>query len=265
MQQDVANQYKTPENLTARGNLHARYSVNPKGWLPWVFDILAGRLPEKAGILEAGCGPGFLWEANHDRIPSGWRLTLSDFSEGMLNRAREVLSGVSVEADYVRADVQRLPFDTNAFDAVIANHMLYHVPDIALGLSEIRRVLIPNGILFAATNGTEHMRELYDLIDSFDPGVRNGRERPVTRFCLENGADMLRAVFTGVSRTDYPDSLSIDTAQPLVDYICSMAGMGVGIEPIVEKRDELYLFLDALIRKSGPVHIGKNAGVFIAS
>lgn len=264
MQQDVTNQYKTPENLTARGNLHARYSVNPKGWLPWVFDILVGRLPEKARILESGCGPAFLWEANHDRVPAGWRLTLSDFSEGMVKQARKTMREASLDAECVQADVQELPFDTDVFDAVIANHMLYHVPDISLGLSEIRRVLVPRGILFAATNGMSHMKEMYDLLHTFDPSVRATRE-VLARFSLENGAELLRRIFTAVSRIEYPDSLLVDEARPLTDYVCSMAGMGTGIEPIIEKRDELYLFLDALIRESGPVHIGKNAGVFIAS
>ena len=36
-----SEQYKTPANLAARAELHRRFSTNPTGWLPWVFDQLA--------------------------------------------------------------------------------------------------------------------------------------------------------------------------------------------------------------------------------
>ena len=169
MREDVAGQYKTPANLNARANLHARYSTNPTGWLPWVFGHIRERLPENARILEAGCGPGALWAKNGPRIPAGWALTLTDFSEGMVARAGEATGEAGLDAECVRADVQELPFDSDTFDAVIANHMLYHVPDIDRGLQEIRRVLKPEGMLFAATNGMGHLQEIYDLVNAFDP------------------------------------------------------------------------------------------------
>ena len=46
------------------------------------------------------------------------------------------------------ADIQNLPYQDASFDVVIANMMLYHVPDIARGLSEVRRVLRRDGRFF---------------------------------------------------------------------------------------------------------------------
>lgn len=264
MPQDVAGQYRTPQNLNARGGIHARYSVNPRGWLPWVFDILLDELPDEARILEAGCGPGSLWAANRDRIPAGWRLTLSGFSEGMVTQARDTLTDAVTEAQYARADVMELPFADGVYDAVIANHMLYHVPDIDWGLEEIRRVLVPGGILFAATNGLNHMKEMYDLINSFDPAVQTDHEGLVSRFCLQSGGEMLRRHFPTVSRIEYPDSLMIDDALPLTEYVCSMAGMGLGVEPVIERRDEFHAFLEARLRERGPFRISKHVGMLIA-
>ena len=60
-------------------------------------------------------------------------------------------------------DAQALTYPAGAFDAVIANHMLYHVADKARAFAELRRVLVPGGRLYAATNGTDHMRELRAL------------------------------------------------------------------------------------------------------
>jgi SAM-dependent methyltransferase len=43
-------------------------------------------------------------------------------------------------------DIQSLPFSDNTYDFVFASHVLEHVPDDKKAISEIRRVLKPNGI-----------------------------------------------------------------------------------------------------------------------
>lgn len=47
--------------------------------------------------------------------------------------------------DVFKVDILRIPFQDNTFDVVIANHVLEHVDDDRLALSELRRVLRPNG------------------------------------------------------------------------------------------------------------------------
>ncbi|MDQ3579574.1 MAG: class I SAM-dependent methyltransferase, partial [Actinomycetota bacterium] len=51
----------------------------------------------------------------------------------------------------VVADAQRLPLRTGSVHAVLAMHMLYHVPGIALGADELRGVLRAGGVLYAFT------------------------------------------------------------------------------------------------------------------
>ena len=80
------DQYKDSSNLDARVAIHQRFSTNPYGWFRWIFDTLL-KLPSSARILELGCGHGLLWKENVDRIPSGWMITLSDLSPGMLDAA----------------------------------------------------------------------------------------------------------------------------------------------------------------------------------
>lgn len=43
-------------------------------------------------------------------------------------------------------DLQELPFDDEAYDFVFASHVLDHIPDDKKAISEIRRILKPNGI-----------------------------------------------------------------------------------------------------------------------
>lgn len=52
--------------------------------------------------------------------------------------------------EYICSDGNHLPFKNEVFDAVFCGTVLHHFPDISDPLKEIRRVLIPNGVLFAA-------------------------------------------------------------------------------------------------------------------
>ena len=71
----------------------------------------------------------------------------------------------SVRAE--QADATALPFEDGSFDAVIAMHMLYHVPDPAKAIAEMHRVLKPDGFLAVTTNGTGNMRRMYELATVF--------------------------------------------------------------------------------------------------
>ena len=88
----LRQQYQTDANLTARIDLHRRFSANPYPWHRWVFDHLA--LPADARVLELGCGPADLWRENAGRIPAGWDITLTDFSEGMVAAAQRNLAEI---------------------------------------------------------------------------------------------------------------------------------------------------------------------------
>ncbi|WP_208022073.1 class I SAM-dependent methyltransferase [Pseudomaricurvus hydrocarbonicus] len=47
-----------------------------------------------------------------------------------------------------KVDIQNLPFDDNSYDFIFASHVLEHIPDDDKAISEINRVLKPNGIAF---------------------------------------------------------------------------------------------------------------------
>lgn len=138
MARDLQEQYATDDNLRARIALHAAYSTNPT-WDDWVIERESPG--PGARILDLGCGPASFWR-NQRRIDPTWSLTLVDFTPGMIEAARRELRD---RAEYVVADAQELPFDDESFDVVLANHMLYHVPDRPRAFAEIRRVLVSGG------------------------------------------------------------------------------------------------------------------------
>ena len=252
----VREQYKTPANLAARFALHERFSTNAYPWMRWVFDQLA--LPAESAVLEVGCGTGALWHENAEHIPPGWRVMLSDQSAGMLAQAQQTLAGDPHTFSFEQCNAQALPFADGAFDAVVANHMLYHLPDLPAGLREIRRVLKPGGQLFAATNGEAHMSELYQLLVSFDPSQQH--QGPRLPFMLENGTPLLVPYFAHVERRDFPGSLAVTEAQPIIDYVYSMFPIAVERRAAFVRHVE-----DTLQAHDGVFKIQKVTGLFVAT
>jgi 2-polyprenyl-6-hydroxyphenyl methylase/3-demethylubiquinone-9 3-methyltransferase len=58
---------------------------------------------------------------------------------------------MSLSIDYRQSAAEKLPFDDASFDAVLCVDVLEHVSDVQQVLSEIKRVLKKNGLLFFDT------------------------------------------------------------------------------------------------------------------
>ena len=211
--EQIREQYASDKNLRARIELHERFSTSTLSYPRWVFD--GYDFGHEAEVLEVGCGNGPIWRENLDRVPAGWRITLSDVSAGMVETARQA---VGDRAAYAVADVQELPFEEASFDAVIANHMLFHIPDRARAFAEISRVLRPDGQFRATTLGLEHLRRLRELV----PPRQGGQwEKTRERFTVEQVPEELAPFFVGVELEPYEDSLEVTELEPLLDFVRS--------------------------------------------
>src|SRR5262249_5721079 len=158
-----------------------------------------------ARVLELGCGTGQMWKTVRSRVPAAWTVALTDYSYGMLQETRSAV-GIAPNSFVAQSDAQAIPFRSDYFDVVFANHMLYHVPDLPRALVEIRRVLKPGGQLIAATNGSGHMRELNSLAGAF--GVQRSLT-PDLPFTIERGGAQLRPFFFSVTCHHFIDSLAV--------------------------------------------------------
>lgn len=261
----ATQQYRDASNLNARAALHIRYGTNQYPWFRWVFDQALAAAPAEAdlvSVLEVGAGPGGLWRENLDRLPAGWRVTLSDLSAGMVEEQRAALA--DPRFTFVVADVEALPFADASFDLVIANHMLYHVPNRPKALAELRRALRPGGALVAATNGARNMRELDDLIYGVAPDAASAEWRASFRhpFTLENGAEQLAPYFEEIETRRYDDALDVTEVEPLVAYILSIdspAFRAPGVKATFEARARKLI-----AQGGGAFHITKSVGLFVA-
>ena len=252
------DQYKDSSNLDARAEIHRRFSMNPYGWFNWFLDRLL-KLPEDARILELGCGPAYLWKECSSRVPAGWNITLSDLSSGMLDAAWRNLVVTGRAFTFEEIDAQSIPYEAETFDAVIANYMLYHVPDRPKAISEIKRVLKPGGRLIAATVGENHLREIMEWIRN---ATHDKQREPFAQpFTLENGLDQLKPFFTTVELARYLDSLRVTEVKPILAYIrSSIRASDLSEKDLEQNRSDL----NNEIATKGEILITKDAGLFEA-
>jgi ubiquinone/menaquinone biosynthesis C-methylase UbiE len=252
------DQYKDSSNLEARVAIHKRFSTNPYGWLIWVFDRLLD-LPDKAKILELGCGPGYLWKENASRVPSAWDITLSDLSSGMLDSAWKNLVVTGRNYKFKEIDAQEIPFADETFDAVIANHMLYHVPDKPKAIAEIKRGLKTGGRFFATTVGEDHMKEMMDWYRQVH--VDKVWESFANSFTLENGLEQVRSFFPNVTVSRYEDNLEVTELEPIMAYIRS----GIRVAELSEEElAKLKSDLEKELNEKSRIFIRKDSGLFEA-
>ena len=95
----------------------------------------------KGRLVDLGCGPGDIAIRMAAALP-GWQVTGIDAGENMLQRARERLDGEAL-ADRVNFQLAYLPDSSlpgGAWDAVISNSLLHHLPDPQALWNSIRHV-----------------------------------------------------------------------------------------------------------------------------
>jgi malonyl-CoA O-methyltransferase len=112
--------------------------------------------PER--VLDLGAGTGYFTAALQQRYPQASVLAL-DLAMNMLHHARR--RGSDRERLHcVCADGERLPFDDDSFDFIFSNLMLQWCMDLGPVFTELRRVLVPGGLLMFTTFGPDTLREL---------------------------------------------------------------------------------------------------------
>jgi SAM-dependent methyltransferase len=106
---------------------------------PFIDALLdAARVGRDVRVLDIACGPGIVTSRASAR---GAAATGLDFSTAMLAVARARDGAIQFD----EGDAEALPYEENAFDAVVSNFGIHHVPQPALALSEAHRVLHSGG------------------------------------------------------------------------------------------------------------------------
>jgi ubiquinone/menaquinone biosynthesis C-methylase UbiE len=124
-------------------------------------EALAGRLIRPGAfdvrgchsILDAACGNGRYSVNLLKHADADANLTAFDLSQRMLARARRRLN--SPRVTFCAADLTRLPYPSQSFDAVVCGWVIEHLSDPRPGLRELHRVMKPGAkLLLMATENT---------------------------------------------------------------------------------------------------------------
>ena len=252
--EEIIEQYRTSKNLDVRIQLHEKYSHNKLGWFNWLYSQLDFSHANR--ILEIGCGDGKLWE-NKTLDFRNREVFLSDASSGMIEEVKKKLGD---DFSFMIFDCEQIPFKKNYFDIVIANHVLFYLKDLNLGLKEVERVLVEDGSFYCSTYGKNHMKEITELVKEFDSRIVLSRNCLYDQFGIENGKDILNSYFKNVDLVMYDDYLEVDDSEPLIDYIMSCHGNQNEI--LKNQLHQFKLFLDQKIMEKGHIRITKQAGLF---
>jgi len=120
---------------------------------------------ESSRVLEIGVGTG----QNFPYYPTDAEITAVDFSEKMLERARNRATRQEVGVDLRQMDVQNLEFEDNTFDTVAATLVFCSIPDPVRGIREVERVCKPGGKVVLLENNFSSIPILGWLVKLANP------------------------------------------------------------------------------------------------
>ena len=257
MEKSMKNQYKNASNISARINLHSLYSQNRQGWFPWIYEQC--HIKPNMKILEIGCGDGTLWTSNLSLLPKNVTITLSDLSEGMLRDARRAIGTEDMRFTFQGFDCKQISYESESFDLVIANHVLFYCEDISQVCKEVHRVLKPDGLFLCSTYGSNHMVEVSQLVQGFDDRIVLSADKLYEKFGLENGMEILAPYFSKIECKTYEDSLLVPDSEPLISYILSCHGNQN--QYLIDHYNDFRSYVKK--QTDNVFHITKEAGIFL--
>jgi ubiquinone/menaquinone biosynthesis C-methylase UbiE len=253
--------YKTADALQTRIRIHEQYTEPAVDFNAWVLD----QIPWRGGevVLDVGCGAGVYIAPV---LARGGRYLAGDLSHGMLK-------GLDTAVPRLNLDAQQLPLADKSVDVILANHMLYHVPNQPAAVAEFARVLRPGGYLLASTNSIHNLYQYHQLrVDALRAlGIPTPPPEDwiSAAFSAENGAEIIGHAFPNVKTHLLESALVFPHAQPVLDYLRSMR---MGIEPNLIAHSRTWAEFEGHVAAVLATHfashpswrVGKRAAVFVA-
>lgn len=157
-------QISVQRRALSMSELTRRYDESATDWqrtvdrlgFPAAYESLLRRVAgheAPSTVLDCGVGTGALSQALIRVLSAPFALTAVDVSPRMVEQAQNTLRDSNTDVTVRQADATALPYDSNTFDMVMTAHMLEHLPDPAVALREMVRVLKPGGRLLVCVTG----------------------------------------------------------------------------------------------------------------
>jgi SAM-dependent methyltransferase len=162
-----------------------------------------------------------------------------------------------------------LPIADAQADVVLAMHMIYHLPDIDVGVAELARVLTPGGLLIASTNARNDKAELDQLWASAASDVLGVAEGPrrvslSNRFSLDDAPAVLARYFENLQIIELPGTVTVTEPEPVIAHLASYRTWadqtGVPFDPTIDRARER---LTQTIEREGVFSITCRGGILL--
>lgn len=148
-------------------------------------------------VLDVATGGGHTANAF---APLSKHVTAFDLTPKMLEAAQQFITSNGYQnVDYVEGDAEHMPFRTSSFDIVTCRIATHHFPDIRAFLSEVDRVLKPNGLFLLDDNVAPEKEEwdlFYNKVEKWrDPSHHRALKKTEwIQFIKLQGFDILKVI-----------------------------------------------------------------------
>jgi ubiquinone/menaquinone biosynthesis C-methylase UbiE len=256
------NQYSSSKKYEARIYLSRKFKTNSKSKFEWIFEHFPKN--ENLNVLELGCGTGLFWLANRNNIVKSWSITLSDYSEGMLETTRNSLYHLNYNFQYEIVNAEDIKYHENTFDVILSNNMLYHIQNRDAAINNIKRILKNDGVFIASTMGKNDLFELHNHLYAFLESRNNKFKFREYSFSLDNGMEQLSKHFNNVLLERHDNKLAVNEVDAIVNYYLSFNGIYDNMLVLPENYiNDFKIYLRNILKKEKIITTTKDEGLFI--
>lgn len=224
-------------------------------------------------LLELGCGFGAFSDALKGRVHPEAVLTGLDIVPAYEPHFLEACRRSGIRGQFLPSGVTRIDtFPDEAYDLILCGFALYFFPQ---AIPQITRILKPGGLFITITHDRGNMGELIGMTKNImqNNGILKENRLPIemiiSRFCAENGGELLSLWFGQIRTIDYQNALIFkpEDIASLVEYFrfkspLFLAGANYDLETVIH-RIALELEKSSLSREG--LRMSKNDRIFICS
>ena len=201
------------ENFSRAAVGYDAYAQFQHGETARVLDAALMLLPEKARVLDIGCGTGYFTQIAAQARPD-WDMLGVDLAFGMCAASAKLHKAI-------QADAVALPLADASVDAVVSSLCLQWVEKLDVAFAEITRVLKPGGRAIIASLGAESLYELRQ--------AAKDAELPLTLLPMSNAARYHAAIAAnGLNATLFKQDAHVDHFATVSELMESMRRIGAG-------------------------------------
>lgn len=143
-------------------------------------------------ILEIGCGPGLLLEEIYQRF-GGEKIFALDLSEVMLTKAKETLSPLDADVEFIQQHMQQDTTLPESLDLILSSRVLRSFDNLWEVLHSIYKALVPGGKLVLLEWGKASLQSYHNYLD-VDVERAVDLHRNFSKYDLEDWDYMLRHI-----------------------------------------------------------------------